>query len=31
MADFFWRMMAAQCGWTIEETANKLMEVSAKA
>jgi hypothetical protein len=31
MADFFWCMMAAQRGWGIEETANKLMEVSAKA
>lgn len=31
MADFFWCMMAAQRGWNIEETANKLMEVSAKA
>ena len=31
MADFFWCMMAAQRGWSIEETANKLMEVSAKA
>ena len=31
MADFFWCMMAAQRGWSIEETANKLLEVSAKA
>ena len=31
MADFFWCMMAAQCGWSIEETASKLLEVSAKA
>ena len=31
MADFFWCMMAAQRGWNIEETANKLLEVSAKA
>ena len=31
MADFFWCMMAAQRGWSIEETANKLMELSAKA
>jgi DNA primase RepB-like protein len=31
MADFFWCMMAAQRGWSIEETANKLMEVSARA
>ena len=31
MADFFWCMMAAQRGWSIEETANRLMEVSAKA
>ena len=31
MADFFWCMMAAQRGWSIEETAGKLMEVSAKA
>ena len=26
---FFWCMMAAQRGWSIEETANKLLEVSA--
>jgi hypothetical protein len=31
MADFFWCMLAAQRGWSIEETANKLLEVSAKA
>jgi hypothetical protein len=31
MADFFWCMMAAQRGWSIEETANKLLQVSAKA
>ena len=31
MADFFWCMMAAQRDWSIEETANKLKEVSAKA
>jgi hypothetical protein len=31
MANFFGCMMAAQRGWGIEETANKLMEVSAKA
>ena len=31
MADFFWCMLAAQRGWSIEETANELMEVSAKA
>ncbi len=31
MADFFWCMMAAQRGWSIEETASKLLEVSAKA
>jgi hypothetical protein len=31
MADFFWCMMAAQRGWSIEETASKLMEVSARA
>ena len=31
IAVFFWRIMAAQRGWIIEETANKLMEVSAKA
>jgi hypothetical protein len=30
-ADFFWCMMAAQRGWSIEETASKLIEVSAKA
>lgn len=31
MADFFWCMMASQRGWDIEETADKLLEVSAKA
>lgn len=31
MADFFWCMLAAQRGWSIEETADKLLEVSAKA
>jgi len=31
MADFFWRMMAAQRGWSVEETASKLLEVSARA
>ena len=31
MADFFWCMMAAQRGWSIEESARKLLEVSAKA
>lgn len=31
MADFFWCMVAAQCGWTIEEVAHKLLEVSARA
>jgi hypothetical protein len=31
MADFFWCMMAIQRGWNIEETANKLLEVSPKA
>lgn len=31
MADFFWCMMASQRGWGIEETANKLVEVSSKA
>jgi hypothetical protein len=30
-ADFFWRKMAAQRGWSIEETAQKLLEVSEKA
>jgi hypothetical protein len=29
MADFFWCMMAAQRGWSIEDTAAKLLEVSA--
>ena len=31
MADFFWCILAAQRGWSIEETASKLLEVSAKA
>jgi hypothetical protein len=31
MADFVWCMVAAQRGWTIQETANKLLEVSARA
>jgi hypothetical protein len=31
LADFVWCMMAAQRGWSIEETANKLLEVSSKA
>ncbi len=31
MADFYWCMMAAQRGWSIKETASKLLEVSAKA
>ena len=31
MADFFWCMMAAKRGWSVEETAAKLLEVSAKA
>jgi hypothetical protein len=31
MADFFWCMMAVQRGWSIEETAHKLVEVSARA
>jgi RepB DNA-primase from phage plasmid len=31
MADFFWCLMAAQRGHGIEETADKLLEVSAKA
>ena len=30
-ADFFWCKMAAQRGWSIEETAQKLLEVSEKA
>jgi hypothetical protein len=30
-ADFFWCMLAAQRGHSVEETANKLVEVSAKA
>jgi RepB DNA-primase from phage plasmid len=31
MADFFWCMMAAQRGHSIEDTASRLLEVSAKA
>jgi hypothetical protein len=31
MADFLWGMMAEQRGWNIEETPNKLLEVSANA
>jgi hypothetical protein len=31
MADFFWCIIAAQHGWSIEETASKLLEVSPKA
>jgi hypothetical protein len=31
LADFVWCMMAAQRGWCIEDTAAKLLEVSAKA
>lgn len=31
MADFFWCMMAAQRGHSIEDIADKLLEVSAKA
>jgi hypothetical protein len=31
MTGFFWCMLAAQRGWTIEETAHKLVEVSARA
>ena len=31
MADFFWCMMAVQRGWSIEETAHKLVEVSERA
>jgi hypothetical protein len=30
-ADYFWCKMAAQRGWSIEETAEKLLEVSEKA
>jgi hypothetical protein len=30
-ADFFWCLQAAKRGWSPEETAEKLMEVSAKA
>jgi len=31
MADFFWCMLAARRGWSIEETAHKLVEVSDRA
>ncbi len=31
MADFFWCLMAAQRGHSIEDIADKLLEVSAKA
>jgi hypothetical protein len=31
MADFFWCRKAVQRGWSIQETANKLLEVSGKA
>jgi hypothetical protein len=31
MADFFWCMMAAQRGWSIDEVANKLLQVGARA
>jgi hypothetical protein len=31
LADFFWCLMAAQRGHSIEDTANKLVEVSEKA
>ena len=31
MADFFWCLQAAQRGGSIEETAYKLLEVSARA
>jgi hypothetical protein len=31
MADFFWCIMAVQRGHSIEETADKLLEVSARA
>ena len=31
IADFFWCKLAVQRGWSIEETTNKLLEVSAKA
>ena len=31
MADFFWCMMASQRGWSIEEMASKLLEVSGRA
>jgi hypothetical protein len=31
MADFFWCLQAAQRGWSIQETAGKLLVVSARA
>jgi hypothetical protein len=31
MVDFVWCTMAAQRGWSIEDTADKLLEVSARA
>jgi len=31
IADFFWCKLAAQRGWSIKDTASKLLEVSAKA
>jgi hypothetical protein len=31
MADFFWCLMAAQRGHSIEDIADKLLEVSSKA
>jgi hypothetical protein len=31
IADFFWCKLAAQLGWSVEEIADKLFEVSAKA
>jgi hypothetical protein len=30
-ADFFYCMLCAQRGWSIEETAGRLMEISTKA
>jgi len=30
MADYFWCKLAVQRGWSVEETANKLLEVNAK-
>ena len=30
-ADFFWCMMAARRGWSVEDIASKLLEVSEKA